>query len=192
MASITRAWQSARRLALALLAIALCATAAADFKTGEIRARLAGKMLELGGGFELSLSRKVEEALTKGIPLEVVLELRLYRERAVFWNDRLAAWSWRREIRYHALSGQYLVVRPDQKPPLQESFATLADALRYLGSVDDLKLSLDERLIAPGTYVVRSRASLDIEALPAPLRPRAYTSLSWHLDSGWETWIVAR
>lgn len=192
MASITLAWRSARRAAIALLALALCGVAAADFKAGEIRPRLTDNMLELGGGFELSLTSKAEEALTKGIPLEVVLEVRLYRERTMFWNDRIAGWSWRREIRYHALSGQYLVARPDRKPPVQESFATLTDALRYLGSLEDLKLTLDQGLLKPGAYVVRARASLDIEALPAPLRPRAYTSLSWHLDTGWETWTVAR
>ena len=42
-----------------------------------------------------------------------------------------------------------------------------------------------------GDYSVEVRASLDIEALPSPLRPVAYTSLAWRLNSGWSTWKLA-
>ena len=67
----------------------------------------------------------------------------------------------------------------------------LADALKYLGALNELKLTLPEAPPA-GDYSVDLRVGLDIEALPTPLRPVAYTSLSWRLNSGWTTWGVAR
>lgn len=178
--------------ALAFAALLAAGTALADFKAAEVQPRFAGSTLELGGGFELALTPKVEEALAKGIPLEIVVEARLYRERSLLWNARVGQWRLRREIRYHALSGQYLVRALGSAPESQESFTTLPEALRALGTLGEVKLVLAEAPAPEAIYVVRLRASLDIEALPAPLRPVAYTSLDWHLDSGWNLWKVAR
>ena len=40
-------------------------------------------------------------------------------------------------------------------------------------------------------YTLAIRAKLDIEALPAPLRPVAYVSPSWRMSSGWYEWNLA-
>jgi len=181
--------------ALGLVALLLVAPAgwAADFKASEVQPRVTGKQLEFGGGFELALPRKVEEAVSKGIPFQVVIEVRLYRERGMLWNETVGSWLRRRELRYHALSGQFLVREIGSKPEAQESFSTLPEALRALGSLTDLRLPLDRALPADGyPYLARVRCSLDIESLPAPLRPRAYTSLDWYLGTGWSTWKVAQ
>jgi hypothetical protein len=187
-ASITPVWKSASAFAFA--ALLATAGARADFAPGDFQPRLAGGTLEIGGAFDLSLAPKVEEALAKGIPLEIVLEVRLYRERPWLWNARIDGWKVRREIRFHALSGQYLVRATEARTETPESYASLANALRALGNLGELKLAL-AGLPEPGReHLVRVRASLDIEALPAPLRPVAYTSLDWHLDSGWSAWKI--
>lgn len=176
-----------------LLLLAWPLAAPADFKAVELQPRATGQQLEFGGGFELILPAKVEEAVNKGIPFEIVIEARLYRERGMLWNETIGSWQRRRELRYHALSGQFLVREIGGKPDQQESFATLPDALRALGSLTELRLPLERALPADGyQYLARTRAWLDIESLPAPLRPRAYTSIDWHIGSGWSTWKVAR
>jgi len=184
-------WPSALWL-LALLSV-MPPVQAAEFKAADIQPRVTGKTLEFTGGFELVLPQKVEEAVNKGIPFQVVIEARLYRERGMLWNETVGSWLLRRELRFHALSGQFLVRDIGGKPEQQESFTTLPEALRALGSLMELRLPLDHALPADGyEYLARVRASLDIESLPAPLRPRAYTSIDWHLSTGWSTWKVAR
>jgi hypothetical protein len=165
-------------------------TAGADFKALEIQPKLVDNALELSGQLELGLSAKVEEALAKGIPLEILIEVRLYRERAWWWNSKIGDWKLKREIRYHALSGQYLVKLSEAKDEIPESHTSLSEALRALGNLTELRLALDAPPDAGSEHVARIRASLDIEALPAPLRPVAYTSLAWHLNSGWGRWNV--
>lgn len=178
-----------RRLGAALLLL-LALPAGADFKAVEVKPRLEGKHLALNGRLDLALTPKVEEALTKGIQLDVVIDVRLYRKRWVVWNEGVGRWSLPRRIWYHALSGQYLVsAGPD--PDLRESHGSMQEALKALGALDDLKLPLATEIPADGDYSVELRASLDIEALPAPLRPVAYTSLDWRLNSGWSTWKLA-
>ncbi len=63
-------------------------------------------------------------------------------------------------------------------------------ALASMGSLDELKFPLDGGAQDQAQYYLRVRASLDVDSLPAPLRPVAYTSLSWRLNSGWTVWTV--
>jgi len=180
-----------RRFAVAALALALLGEAAADFKIADIQPKISEQSLTFSGNLDLGLSPKVEEALAKGIPLEVVIDVRLYHQRRYLWDKKIASWTLRRRIQYHALSGQYLISEGEGETETRESLLTQQEALKQLGSLSDLKLALTETL-SEGDYSADIRVSLDIEALPTPLRPVAYTSFAWHLNSGWTSWKVAR
>lgn len=182
--------RSAVRVAGLLLAAWLPLAAHGEFRLSTLEPRLSAETLQLNGGFDLGLSAKVEEALGKGIELDVLIDVRLERPRAWLWNQTLHEWTLRREIRYHALSGQYVVSTPEA--PGAESYTVLADALRQLGAFDALALKLDRPLEDDTDYQIRVRARLDVEALPAPLRPVAYSTAGWRLNSGWSTWKVPR
>jgi hypothetical protein len=180
-----------RQFLAAAMALSLSGQAYADFKVTEVQPKLADKSLVLAGNLELSLSSSVEEALSKGIPLDVIIDVRLYKNRRYLWNKHIASWTLRRSIQYHALSGQYLVSDGDPGAETHESLLTQQEALKQLGTLNDLTLPLPEMPPA-GDYSVEVRVGLDIESLPTPLRPVAYTSFSWHLNSGWTSWKVAR
>jgi len=173
-----------------LLAALLPLAAHGEFRLSTLQPRLTAETLQLDGGFDLGLSAKVEEALGKGIELDVLIDVELERPRTLLWNETMREWTLRREIRYHALSGQYVVSTAGA--PGAESFTILAEALRHLGAFDALALKLDRPLKAGTDYQVRVRARLDVEALPAPLRPVAYSTPGWRLNSGWSAWKVPR
>ena len=189
------AWKnSTRSLWLATLLISVStvsASAWADFKVENVSAVLTHVALEIGGRLDLTLTPKVEEALSKGIPLDVVIDFKLQRQRPWLWDQGVASWKLRRQVRYHALTGRYFVRSDKPASETRESFNSLPEALRQLGALSELRLNVPDDLPA-GSYAVDVRASLDIEALPAPLRPVAYTSRAWHLNSGWLRWKVAR
>ena len=176
--------------ALALVALTLAEPGMADgLKITGIQARLGPERLLLRGNIDVALTPKVEEALNNGIPLDFVLEVRLHRRRALIWDETTRSWSARRELRYHALSGQYLVTRSGAQPaPARASFQSLAEALTAAGVLDE-SLALEPPLAdGDGDYRVGVRVHLDIEALPPVLRPVAYTSRAWDLNSGWTMW----
>ncbi|MFQ5993493.1 MAG: DUF4390 domain-containing protein [Acidiferrobacterales bacterium] len=172
----------------ALIALA----AKADFKVTEVSPSISDDSLTLSGALDLSLNARVEEALSKGIPIEVIIDIGLYRARPIIWDRRVQHWVSRRRISYHALSRQFLVTghRPDSE--LVESFTSLQPALANMGSLEQLTLPLAHQPVDENEYYVRVRASLDIESLPAPLRPVAHTSIAWRLNSGWTEWTVPR
>lgn len=168
--------------------------ARADFLVQDVQAQLTEEELLLTTRIELALTPKTEEALAKGIPLDVNIEVQLIRRRTLMWDKRVADWALRRRIQYHALSNQYLVsgLHPDVYD--LASFDSLAAALRHIGTLQDVSLPLAKKknISDNGGYSLEVRVFLDIEALPSLLRPVAYTSPSWHLNSGWTTWIVQR
>lgn len=162
------------------------------FKVSSVQAHLTGPALQLSGNVELGLTPEVEEAIGTGIPIKLVFDVRLYRVRPFLWDAKMASWKFSRELRYHALAGQYLINASEDAPVTRESFATLSDALVQLGTLDNLTFVATTPLPHDADYEVRVRASLDVEALPALLRPVAYTSRAWDLNSGWTEWSVQR
>jgi len=185
----------------------LAMPALAEFRVSQVEARAQAEVLAVSGRIDLALSPRVEEALAKGIAMDILIDLRLYRERAWLWNELVATWLLRRQVRFQALTGQYLVTESVQCSPAHAScvmptdnaselvgsgLESLAETLRQVGSLNDLRLRLPQALEPELTYALDVRGSLDIEALPAPLRPVAYTSTDWHLNSGWTAWTLKR
>lgn len=178
-----------RLLFAACLALA-AATARADFAIHSAHADFAGNELRVQAVLDLSLSAPAEEALHRGIPLDIVFEVALEKYRRFWWNEDWGTWVLDRRIRFHALSDRYLVTGPT--PDAHESFATLPEALRHMGNLQELRMSLERDIDEDGDYRIHLRARLDIESLPTLLRPVAYASPGWRLNSGWSTWRLSR
>lgn len=176
----------------ALAAMLVSATVLADFRVNEVQAVHNQNELIISATLDLALSSKVEEAIAKGIPLDLELEFRLKRERKLLWAENVREWKLKRQLRYHALSGQYFVNHPSAKGKKLDNFISLQQALRHMGTLNELSIDVTSVIQADANYVLDIRVSLDIESLPAPLRPVAYTSLDWRLNSGWTTWTVER
>lgn len=186
MAFIT-AWSKKSSLLLVLL-FALPLQANANFAIQKATPEFRDGKLYVNADMDLSLNNKVEEALTKGIPINILIEVRLKRPRKILWDETIGSWSISRKLSYHALSSQYLVSTVGDSQI--ESFTSLSQALRSAGSLVDQEFQMNHFPGKNEKYLLEMRVSLNIESLPAPLRPVAYTSLAWHLNSGWSQWYA--
>ena len=139
----------------------------------------------------LMLNAATEEALHNGIPLEILIDIEFVRSRWWWTNKLIADWTLRRRLSFHALSRQYLVSTPTLNQPT-ESFGSLEQALQHTANLARLELPLTpkKQIDAESNHLLRLRARLDIEALPTVMRPLAYASPSWRLNSGWTSWPV--
>jgi len=190
---IMPAYKKIKYIRLWLVALLLLGTmpALAEFNIKEIEAELNKQVMIINGSMDTNLTEKVEEALSKGIPLSLILEIDLYRSRAIIWDKLIAEWSINYQVLYHALSGQYLVnVEYPEQQKTTESFFSLQEALVFLSVITDLNLTVSEKIFGNESYETEIRIRLDIESLPTPLRPVAYTTSAWHLNSGWTRWPV--
>ncbi len=175
------------RWALLLLGLLLAMDAwGAGFRVLSANTRLVEGVYRLDARLDYDFSQAALEALANGVPLTIELEMEVRRHRNWVWDESVAALAQRFRLDYHALARQYLVTNLNSGE--FNSFPTLTAATLYMGVIDGFPL-LDRSLLTPkGSYYARLRASLDIESLPAPLRPVAYLSGDWRLTSEWRTW----
>ena len=188
-----RQWRGCTKIVVAILGLLVLPTFAnADFQIEPVSATIKGNRIEATANLELSLSDETEEALHKGIPLSIVVELALLRARPLLWKERIDRWHFPVQIRYHALSGRYIIEQTGVGPPGTDSFGSfrnVADALAAVGGTRHFSISVPNPPLDDGSdYRLSIRARLDIESLPVPLRLVAYISPSWRLGSGWNQW----
>lgn len=169
-----------------LLLVLISAAWATGFTIVSAATRLEGNVLRLNARINYDLSETVIDALDNGVPLTIQVQMEVWRKRDWLWDETIASIQQRFRLEYHALARQYLVTNLNNGE--LRSFPSRPSAIDHLGRLYDFPL-LDHGLLDPAArYYGRLRARLDIESLPAPLRPVAYLSADWRLTSDWYAW----
>ena len=138
---------------------------------------------------EYGLSEEALTALKNGVPFLILMNIEVEQVRW-YWNKNLAELEQGYLLLYHALSEKFIV--HNLNSGVQDHYSSLNAALAALGQINNLPL-IDARLLNPELrYQVKVRAHLDIESLPAPMRPLAYISSDWQLDSDWVSWPLTQ
>lgn len=162
----------------------------AGFKVSEARTQLVDGVYLLDAQIAFSFSADSLEALENGVALTVLVEMDIVEARPFIWDKRLARLSSRHQLQRHALSNRYVLT--NLNTGATRSFRNLKGAMIALGKLERFPM-LDSHLLEAGNdYMLRVRARLDIEALPAPLRPLAYLSSLWRKSDEWSTWPIER
>jgi hypothetical protein len=164
---------------------------AANFSVKTAQSYLNERLLHVNARLDLPLNSAIEEALGKGIPIDVVIEINMLKHRWWWRNLLITDQKLRRRIQFHALSRQYLVSGLHEQDP-SESFGSLSQALAHAGTLDDFTMYLTAKkdIVANARYLLQLRAHLDIEALPTLMRPLAYATPAWRLNTGWTEWPI--
>ena len=176
-------------LAAALCLLALLspppAQAAEAFVIKSLETRLRDNVYSFSTHIEYGFSDEALVALKNGVPLIIILNIEVQEERW-YWNKTIAELEQGYLLIYHALSEKFII--HNLNSGVQTDYSSLSDALHALGYIDNLPL-IDAKLLKPDSrYILRLRSELDIESLPAPMRPLAYISSDWRLQSDWYTW----
>lgn len=163
---------------------------AAAAQAGSLEVRSAATKLEddhyqLSARIDYDFGSEVLEALDNGVPLTLRVEVEVQRLRRWWTNQTIVRHELRHQITYHAFSDQYLLRNLNSGK--LTIHPTLNQALLALGALDEFVLLDAVRVQADEEYQVQLRTALDIEALPAPLRPVAYVTPAWRLSSAWYT-----
>ena len=144
----------------------------------------------LNADIDYRFSERAIEGLKHGVPLTLVVTVKVYRSRALIWDERVVSVRLLYRIRYHALAKVYQVL--NDSSGVQRNFVTLSDAVDALGRIRGMSIIKAERINPDDQYEVSIKADLDIEALPLPLRPVAYVTPQWYLGSSWYTWPLEK
>lgn len=143
----------------------------------------------LDADIDYRFSDPAADALRNGVPLTLILHFKLKRDRAWLWNETVGNERWRFQIRYHPLSRLFQLYETNDDTP--QNFASLSALLEQLGAVRNLAAVPPGLLFRGERYRASLTVKLDIESLPLPLRPVAYLTPSWYLESPSYKWTFA-
>jgi len=178
---------------LCLLALATAAgRAQADALDGALAVRSAYVNIDHGvfllhARVEYPQGPAIRDALRDGITLDFDLDVRIERERHLWFNANIVELTLHRQLSYHAVSDRYVV--RDVRSGDQDTFATLDEALDSLGKVDGWPILVEPQLDG-GNYTISVRAGVRRGELPASLRALMFWTNDWARQSEWYTWSL--
>lgn len=171
----------------ALLLGSLCAPASARAAEGveitraNIESSEEGYRMSLAFSFELT--RGLEDAVTRGVPLYFTTEVLLSRPRWYWFDEKTLSTSQTVRISYNVLTQQYHAAISGR---LQQSFSTLDDALSVVRRPGRWLIAEKGTLKPSETYNVAVRMGLDVARLPKPFQVHALNSSDWRFSSDWK------
>lgn len=149
---------------------------------------LVGKVYHINATLKYRFSDEALNALKNGVPLIILLDIEVEKKRNWWVNKNIASLEQGYLLLYHALSEKFVL--HNLNSGTQENYSNLSSALYALGNLQQLPI-LDADLLEKGEdYIFKIRSFLDIESLPPPMRPLAYVSSQWQLESDWYTWTL--
>ncbi len=164
---------------------------AADYGFRILRAELkpdpSGSVLRLDADIDYRFSESAIDALRNGVSLTLVWHMKIKQERGWWWAAAILDEKHSFRVRYHALSKLYQIVEENNETP--RNFVSLNALLEAMGSPRGLPVALALPLVKGERYRASLSVGLDIEALPLPLRPVAYVTPAWYLESPVYKWI---
>lgn len=154
-----------------------------------LETKLEQGVYNLDSRIEYRLSEEALTALKNGVPFLILMNIEVEQVRW-YWNKNLAELEQGYLLLYHALSEKFIV--HNLNSGVQDHYSSLDAALNALGQINNLPLIDAKLLNSEMRYQVKMRVRLDIESLPAPMRPLAYISSDWQLDSDWVSWPLTQ
>jgi hypothetical protein len=175
-------WVAARRLLCLLLAtVALLgfgtAARAAEPELTTFELSRDDEGLHLAYAVDFELSRAVEDALNKAVPLFFVAEAEVFRDRW-YWRDRRVAHTvrtWR--IVYQPLTSTYRVTYGG----LSQNYPTRAEAIAAISRSSRWKIADPAQLEEGGHHYVEFSYRLDTSLMPRPMQIGVSGQADWTL-----------
>ena len=163
------------------------APAMADFTVSEGKSVLIGNSIKTSAHLDLHINGEPAIALSKGIPLTLLVKSHLYRASLASWHFKIGEWEDRLLLEHHSLSNRYTLTTLDSS--ITEDFATLTETLDFLRQYAKTVV-LPDGVNPNDALQMRMQVSLSRGDLPGPLKLVALVLKDWRLGSDWERWQV--
>lgn len=174
---ITRCWRNASLFAL----LVFWSLAAVAGGIEPLRAALTPSDDDyvLSAEFALNLGPRLEEAVSRGVPLHFRLEFTLGHPRWYWIEEHLANRTIEYRLTYNVLMRQYRL----STGGLHQNFSSLSEALRVLSRVGALPVAAVSALKPGESYAAALRLSLDRSQLPKPFQVDAIADKDWQVEA---------
>jgi hypothetical protein len=136
----------------------------------------------LTADFTLSLTKTLQDAVNRGLPLYFLTEVQVERGRWYWFDESVVNTQIEWRLSYHALTRQFRVAANGRS----DSFGSLDEALAAMSSVKRWQLAPAAKFDRDSIYEVWVRMRLDTTRLPKPFQMTALTDRDWNPESEWK------
>jgi len=133
--------------------------------------------LTLDFNVRLTLSRTVEEALQRGVPVYFVAEAAVFRNRWYWRDERVARVSRTWRLAYQPLTSTWRV----GVGAITQSYPTLSEALAAITRTSGWRLAEQEKIDPDSRHYVEFEFRLDNTQLPGPMQIGLTGTADWVL-----------
>ena len=147
-----------------------------------------GKIRPVRLAINFDFDEEVIEALEHGVALTIDVIILIKQKRKWLWDKTINKDILTYKLEYHPLSKHYLVT--DMTAGNRTQLQSLTNSLQLMGNINNHILIKYDKLENNTSYMGFIKAKLNIEDLPAPLRPIAIISTKWRLESAWHKWLI--
>jgi len=177
-------------VAFCLVCVTVGTVRAGSISVDSAESDIVNDMYVVNAEVEYTFSDDALEAIESGIALFIDVDFRVSRRRRYMWDPNVLTLSRRYQIERHALTDRYIIT--DLVTDDRRTHDSVDSAIADLGRIREIPIAEVATLESENEYQIEIRARLDLESLPAPLRPLAYISPSWRMSSGWYEWKITR
>ena len=171
-------------LVLALCAALAPAALADSFRVQGMTTQRTQGVYYLNADLGLKLNRQAREALSHGVALTFVVNIKVERKRGWWiWDKTVAALTERYRLSYRPLAERYRL--DNLNSGANEEYPTRQAALSAISHIRKLPVIDATLLDAHARYYVLLRVVLDTHDLPGPLKLLAAILPGWRQASGW-------
>ncbi len=170
------------------LSMAPATAAAGSITVHSADSKVINEMYVISAEVDFAFSDDALEAMRSGVALIIDVDFRIKRQRRYLWDPSVLNLSRRYRIERHALSDRYVIT--DLVTGDRGIHDSIEAAVRNLGQIREIPIAEKHQIDRSLDYRIGIRVRLDLESLPAPLRPIAYLSPSWRMSSGWYQWTL--
>ena len=135
---------------------------------------------------EDAFTRKMREAINRGVPASFEFFINLYRSRSMWIDKEMADLTITHTIKYNSLKKEYAVSRSwdAESPVIVQSFDA---AKKLMGEIDSLKIIPLARLEKGRQYQIQAKAKLSRVTLPYYLHYVLFFLSLWDFETDWYT-----
>lgn len=176
------------------LLLACCCFIAANIAQAEgiVISQVSSKLVEdvyrLDARLEFNFETEVLDALEHGVSISIDIIILIKRKRNWLWDPKVKEETLSFRLEQHPLSDRYLVT--NLANDYRQQFLSLEDALEFLGTIKNHFLISRTVLSDDEDYICMIKAELNTETLPPVIRPLAFVSKKWQMDSNWHKWSI--
>ncbi len=156
----------------------------AEIKTAKLELNEEG--YQLSAEFDLQLMAVHEDAIRKGVPVYIEMEVEVSRNRWYWLDERMVRQTRERRISYSPLTNQFRIATAG----LSQNVAKFDDVKRALSTVRSWQI-LEKNKLRPGEkYDVSVRIRLDASQLPKPFQLNVLGTREWDIASPWTRFSI--